>query len=401
MVGWFVGLTVLGLVAGFFAYVYHTAKRKGTFEPKAYYQTSINDATGLKVGDPVKLMGFDVGEITAVIPNSPNDYYNVTIEFFVRQGGENRYFDYILTDSSAQIASADLLGNRFVEIIKGRWGVKTVWQPDRQNAKLRRLHQMRPVQEDKVKLKAWESQTYAAELVRYAKWDTLRKTLEADMQNAGVDVAAWRLWSQPDASFQDASPDAVNAAWKKFVVYNNKDEAEAEPKPWIGFLADALPLAELETVYPDLAGLPGDYTDPEAPKPYYLDSAESEALGDVVTKVADQINNVVGKKGAIGDLVINDDIRGLFKKLDDKGFVADLVMNEEMAGIVSNLTQVTSNFVTLSDNLAGKRGAVTDLFMTDDLRLTVEEATVTLAHVNELLAKVDVAWSNGPASPTA
>ena len=63
-VGWFVVLATLVLATGFFYYLYHTAKRKGWFLTKAPYYTYTDSAAGLKVGDPVKLLGFDAGRIT-------------------------------------------------------------------------------------------------------------------------------------------------------------------------------------------------------------------------------------------------------------------------------------------------------------------------------------------------
>lgn len=121
-VGLFVTVATLLLVAGFAYYLYATAKRKGWFLTKVEYSTSLNNATGLKPGDPVKLMGFIVGEITVVKPNDPSDYYGVTVYYKVQDPN----FGYIWTDSRVRVAAADFLGNRFLEIIKGQDGIPTV-----------------------------------------------------------------------------------------------------------------------------------------------------------------------------------------------------------------------------------------------------------------------------------
>jgi ABC-type transporter Mla subunit MlaD len=121
-VGWFVLLATVLLLAGFGYYIYNTAARKGWFLQKVTYQTSLNTATGLKVGDPVMLMGFNVGEITKVEANEPWDYFGVTIDFRVKQP----YFGYIWTDSKVKAAAADFLGGRVLEISKGSGGVPTV-----------------------------------------------------------------------------------------------------------------------------------------------------------------------------------------------------------------------------------------------------------------------------------
>jgi ABC-type transporter Mla subunit MlaD len=120
-VGWFVFLAAALLVAGFVYYVYHTAARKGWFTPKFKYQTCLNNAAGLKVGDPVKLMGFTAGEITEVIPNAPTDFFGVTIRFTILKP----HYGYIWDDSKTKVTS-DLLGNRALEVTKGASGVATI-----------------------------------------------------------------------------------------------------------------------------------------------------------------------------------------------------------------------------------------------------------------------------------
>lgn len=128
-VGWFVILATLLLGGGFAYYVYNTAERKGWFLRKITYQTCVSSGAGLKIGDPVKLMGFDVGEITQIIPNDPYAYYNITIQFRVKVN-QNHYEGYIWSDSKVKVNAGDLLGNRYLEITKGVEGVPTVWQAD-------------------------------------------------------------------------------------------------------------------------------------------------------------------------------------------------------------------------------------------------------------------------------
>ena len=120
-VGWFVMLATLLLLFGFGFYIYKTAERKGWFTPKFKYETSLNDASGLKVGDPVKLMGFNVGQITAIVPNEPDAYFGVTIEFEVLKP----HYGYIWDDSKVTVSS-DLLGNRALQITKGVAGIPTI-----------------------------------------------------------------------------------------------------------------------------------------------------------------------------------------------------------------------------------------------------------------------------------
>ncbi len=121
-VGWFVLLATALLVAGFAYYIYNTAARKGWFIQKVEYQTSLVNATGLKTGDPVVLMGFNVGEITRIEANAPGEYFGVTVFFRVKKP----YFGYIWTDSEVKVAGAGFLGSRIIEVTSGSGGVPTV-----------------------------------------------------------------------------------------------------------------------------------------------------------------------------------------------------------------------------------------------------------------------------------
>jgi ABC-type transporter Mla subunit MlaD len=121
-VGWFVLLATLLLAAGFAYYIYNTAERKGWFIEKVQYQTSLANASGLKVGDPVMLMGFTVGDITHIEANGPWDYYGVTVFFKVKKP----YYGYIWSDSVVKVAGAGFLGSRTLEVTKGVQGVPTV-----------------------------------------------------------------------------------------------------------------------------------------------------------------------------------------------------------------------------------------------------------------------------------
>lgn len=122
-VGWFVMLAIVLLAFGFVYYVYNTAQRKGWFKSKAPYFTFTDRATGLRVGDPVQMMGFDVGEITRIDAQPPDDFYfNVYVEFEIQAP----YYGYLWTDGSrAKVATADFLGKRVLEVTKGTGGYPT------------------------------------------------------------------------------------------------------------------------------------------------------------------------------------------------------------------------------------------------------------------------------------
>jgi ABC-type transporter Mla subunit MlaD len=122
-VGWFVVLAMALLAFGFVYYVYHTAQSKGWFLTKAPYYTYIDRASGLKIGDPVMLMGLTVGQITLMEPMPPEEFTNnIYVEFEIK----DPYYGYLWTEGSrAKVATADLLGKRVLEVTKGTGGYPT------------------------------------------------------------------------------------------------------------------------------------------------------------------------------------------------------------------------------------------------------------------------------------
>jgi len=124
IVGFFVAFAALVLVAGFVYYLYHTAERRGWFIPKCPYFTFVKSGQGLKVGDPVVLMGFEVGKITVITALPPGPYTKVYVGLEVRRP----YYGYIWTDSRVRVASAGLLGSRNLEITPGSTGQPTEYE---------------------------------------------------------------------------------------------------------------------------------------------------------------------------------------------------------------------------------------------------------------------------------
>jgi hypothetical protein len=121
VVGWFVTIATVLLLFGLGYYVYNVATRKGWFLHKVFYFTFARTAAGLKVGDPVRLMGRDAGEIVEIETMGPFDPYNIYVRFRVREP----YFGYLWEDSRARIAAGDFLGNRYIEVTKGTNGYPT------------------------------------------------------------------------------------------------------------------------------------------------------------------------------------------------------------------------------------------------------------------------------------
>jgi ABC-type transporter Mla subunit MlaD len=128
LVGWFITVATVLLLFGFVYYTREIARRKGWFVKKVPYFTFVQNAAGLKLGDPVKLMGFDAGQIVEITPQPPYDpYYNVFIRFVIREP----YYGYLWGDSRAKVTAADFLGNRYIEVTKGTNGPATYFETNK------------------------------------------------------------------------------------------------------------------------------------------------------------------------------------------------------------------------------------------------------------------------------
>lgn len=118
VVGWFVILAIALMLGGFCYYLYSQAERRGWFEVRAPFSTYSDSGKGLAIGDPVSLMGFQVGRITRILPQPARGVgsdHNVKIEFEVV--GDN--YNYIWTNSTARFTDSGFLGKRELDITKG------------------------------------------------------------------------------------------------------------------------------------------------------------------------------------------------------------------------------------------------------------------------------------------
>lgn len=122
VVGIFVSVATLLLLAGFAYYVYRTGERKGWWTFKARYHTFVESGAGLNVGGDVKLLGFNVGKITKVTAMPPfSTYGNVYIEFYVL----DPFHGYVWSDSKVDVVAGDFLGGRYLQILQGGNSLKT------------------------------------------------------------------------------------------------------------------------------------------------------------------------------------------------------------------------------------------------------------------------------------
>jgi hypothetical protein len=120
-VGVFVAFAALLLAGGLAYYLYQRAQVKGWWKTKLPYYTYVHTGAGLRIGDPVQLMGRDVGRITAIEPMPPGDPFDVYVAFTITEPD----FGYLWEDSRAKVAASDFLGKRTIEVSKGTNGPAT------------------------------------------------------------------------------------------------------------------------------------------------------------------------------------------------------------------------------------------------------------------------------------
>jgi phospholipid/cholesterol/gamma-HCH transport system substrate-binding protein len=111
------GLVALAALAVAAVFIFLLTSKKGLFVPYATLKTYVSDASGLPDGTPVRLNGITVGFLDKLrLTGLPDPRRAVELELQVQE----KYLDQIPVDSLTQIASANLLGDQFIDIKKGK-----------------------------------------------------------------------------------------------------------------------------------------------------------------------------------------------------------------------------------------------------------------------------------------
>ncbi|MBV9504227.1 MAG: MCE family protein [Acidobacteriia bacterium] len=112
-----VGLVALGAIFIAAALIFLLTSRRGLFTPYAQLRTYVSDASGVQDGTPVRLNGIDIGYLDRLqLTNSANPRRIVEFSMQVRE----RYLNDIPVDSVAAVAASNLLGDKFLDITKGK-----------------------------------------------------------------------------------------------------------------------------------------------------------------------------------------------------------------------------------------------------------------------------------------
>jgi phospholipid/cholesterol/gamma-HCH transport system substrate-binding protein len=112
-----VGIVALTAILIAAVLIFLLTSRQGLFIRYATLRTYMSDASGLQDGTPVRLNGITVGYVDRMqLTNSSNPRRAIQFNMSVQE----KYLRDIPVDSVAQITASNLLGDKFIDITKGK-----------------------------------------------------------------------------------------------------------------------------------------------------------------------------------------------------------------------------------------------------------------------------------------
>jgi phospholipid/cholesterol/gamma-HCH transport system substrate-binding protein len=107
-----VGITVIVAVITLIIVIFLMSSTTGIFTHQIYLKTYFDNAEGLRRGAPVRLQGVDIGNVTgiSVDPSNPLKPVEVTMKV------NTRFRDFMRKDSTAELSTAGVLGETYVDI---------------------------------------------------------------------------------------------------------------------------------------------------------------------------------------------------------------------------------------------------------------------------------------------
>ncbi len=341
-VGWFVLLATALLVFGFVYYLVVMAERKGWFIKKIQYQTFVQSGAGLKKGDPVKLMGFEVGQITAVVPNAPSDFYNITVFFEIKDPNHG----YLWIDSQAKVVS-DFLNNRYLEVTKGKFGMPTIYETN------------------KISLGYWND--------KYVK--QVRINLAVQMKATNTTASTAEI---SEDVIQELNARALKNPWQFYLPFTNGAVVTLDPaeSPALSERLEAV-VSAVEKALPDFLALTNTLTRALTNLAQITTHADEVlvSLKPTASNLAIITENIRDPHGSLGEWLIPTNVsRELTNTLSIAAGTlssaqADLDMiSTNITQTLENLSQITSNLnaqVQANSNILG--GVSKTVMDTDDL----------------------------------
>jgi len=107
-----VGITVIVATITLIVLIFLMSSTSSIFTRQIHLRSYFDNAEGLRVGAPVRLQGVDIGNVVRIIvnPSKPLTPVEVTLKV------NTRYHDFLRKDSTAQLSTAGVLGETYVDI---------------------------------------------------------------------------------------------------------------------------------------------------------------------------------------------------------------------------------------------------------------------------------------------
>jgi phospholipid/cholesterol/gamma-HCH transport system substrate-binding protein len=112
-----VGVVGLGAFLILAVLIFLLTSSKGFFQKTALLHTFMDDASGMAEGTPVRLNGYTVGSLESIVLIAPSEPKR-SVEFIMKV--QEKFLRQIPVDSVAGISASNLLGDKFLNITKGR-----------------------------------------------------------------------------------------------------------------------------------------------------------------------------------------------------------------------------------------------------------------------------------------
>jgi hypothetical protein len=361
VVGVFVVVATLLLLAGLAYYVYATAESKGWFKRKLPYFTFVRSGTGLQVGDPVRLMGFPAGRIIEIEPMPPfQDQFG---DVFVRFEIVEPYEGYIWEDSVARVEPANFLGGRYIEVTKGTNSAPTyIFDP----------------YED-VTLAEARGRTEPGFVFSQEVWDDKITNYLVRVGNSVAAEVLNRLAELGVSTIQIA--DRSKRAAKTLGIWDEKagkyTRIEKDKKKGYWVHVDETPAVtdrlqkianQVESALPNFLGLTNTLVRVLTNAESVMRNADQLLVSahPIVTNFAKISENLSGPKGTLGDWIIPTNVN------------SQLTLT--LASANTNVTLLSSNMLMTLDNMAN---------LTSNLNAQVQANSLILSQISELIVHAD------------
>ena len=330
-VGIFVSFATLLVLVGLVFYIRQMARDKGWYKRKLPYYTFVDNAAGLKVGDKVKMMGFEIGEITKVDAQPPEDaLYNVFVAFIVREP----YDGYLWDDSRAKVGAGDFLGNRLIEVTKGTNGAPSYI-----------LNELR-------ELSVSEAQEHVGSATLFIGQDVFDSLGRNRLARPGQPITKdlLRRFDESNVDTFQVLDRSVHLRYPKY-IWDFKAGRYA----------------------------PFDRKDPKIGQGYFLPPRESPALTERLDQVIDQVQEAIPNYLALTNR-LNEVLEQAFRA----GSEADQLLADTRT-FIGNMTKISANLT----NAHGTLGEWLLPNFNTQVSSTLTNARTTLASANRILTNSD------------